>query len=307
MEVFELTAAQKQAAVKQRRKQIELWEKSGDKLLGEVAKVAKRVWGFVGANGKPLKNPKMPKYGGNMGFRRGYAIMGAILMRQWFDEGGTEYAIPIEVREYEGELERLSRHTIENDWKDAGASKYSQTDYVRIGRKAVGCLGTEADLTRMIKSRGTAQKVFAFAKLDSRFPDLNLVDRVLRDPPKLSDKQKRYPYGKDCYVPFNVLDKEYLRRLLKGGKKDGVEFEPAEKADEVESYVREAMEGKVNDNSKMLPKAQIKAGGDSHDCFIVRRVLRAVYDNDQKVFDRLRALAPAINEALTKAKVELPK
>lgn len=309
MEVYALDSDGKKAAVAQRKRQIALWEAAGG-VYKDVAQTAKRVWGFVSAKtGKAVKNPPAPSYGGNMGFRRAYAIMGAIHLLNYSRPNSPEYSysVPIEVREYEGELERLTRHAWENEYKDAGASKYSQTDYVLIARKAIGALGTEADLTRCLKSRGTAQKCYAFAKLDSKFPTLKLVERVLADPPKLDGKQKRYPYGKGCYIPFSTLDKEDLRRLLKGGKKEGIEYQPAEKPDEVESYVRAAMEGKKNDNAKMLPKANIKAGGDSHDCMIVRRVLSAVYNNEQKVFDKLRELAPAINEALTKAKIELPK
>lgn len=300
-EVYELTAKQQKEAVAQRRKQIALWEESDNPTIVELAQTAKRVWGFVTATGKPAKNPRTPKMGGNMGFRRAYAIMGAIHVANYDDSESESYTyeIPIQVVDYESETERILAHVSENLQKTEGVSRYLPLDYVSIATKVVGSGGIESDLTRAGVKRGTAQKVYNFARLAGKFKNLNLVDRVMMDPPKLRKGAKRYPYSEGCFIPISVLDKEELRVLASGrkAKADKPEIQPASKADEVESYIASAMRGSTNTQDKMLPKDRVESIAESHDCEIVKLVCHAIRNGKTSTFEKLRKVADELNKA----------
>jgi len=296
--VTPLTVKESERAVKQRRKQIELWKAADNVAYTELAATAELVWGFVDKDGKKVKVADVPKpqHAGNMGFRRGYATMGAIARR----EEGTSFPFAVAFVEYADELERILAHAAENLKKTAGASKLAPLDYVIIACSVVDEGGRESHLTNNNVKRGTAQKTFAFAKLDRRFPELKLVERVLMDPPELPKGITKYPYGEGCYIPFSMLDTTALRHLDKGT----TEVAAASKPDEVESYIALVMNDKKA-AKRTMTRADIEAKADSHKCQIVRIVCKAILENNTKVFSKLVKIANQLNDATIPHLVEM--
>ena len=287
--VFELTKIQGQQAVKQRKEQIALWRQIETDDYQTLAKVAERVWGLVDAEGKAVaaKNVPLPKYGGNMGFRRGYATMGAIVLRE-----SITFPIPVQIVQYESGVERTIAHLRENEMKTAGSSKLAPLDYVLAAVQIVDEGGRESALTDAGVTRGTAQKVYAFAELNARFRKLKLAQRVEMTPPTLGKGVTRYPYSEGCYIPFSVLDKEGMRKLARGSK----DIAAASKPDEVESYIAAAMRG-VAQSTRMMSRKDVESRAEKHICDIVRIVCEAVATNDASVFTKLVKVGEALNDA----------
>lgn len=292
-EVTALTDKEIKAAIDQRTQQIETWEASEDALTKQLAETARQVW-FPGGK------PKAPKYGGNMGFRRGFAIVGSIMLLNYDRKPSFKYSVPVNVVEYDNETDRLMAHIAENVQKTEGVSTYNALDYVDIAAKLVARGGLETDLTKAGVKRGTAQKVFCLAKLSAKFRVLKLVDRVNMEPPKLRANARRFPYSEGCYIPLAVLDKEQLRHLYKGraAKGDKAAIEPAKTAEQVESYVSDAMRGSTNTQDKAMPKDRMESTAESHAVDIVRIIVDAVRHNKEKVLNDLANKADQINAAL---------
>jgi len=239
-----------------------------------------------------------PKYGGNMGYRRGYAMLGACHVRQWTSPGDYRFAIPVTVIAKQSELDRLSAHLFENTGKQAGCSILRPLDYLKAAIQVVAAGGQEATLVKANVKRGTAQKVFALASLNARFPTLKLADRLFADEPVMRKGQHKHAYKAGCFIPFGCLETAKLRHMAKGvkGTPNTEEVPRAETSKEVEEYVSKAMRG-VQYSPRCMGKKAMEAK-ETHAVELVRIIVGAVLANKETVFETLAGHANVLNEAL---------
>ncbi len=166
------------------------------------------------SNGKIIA----PKYSSVFAFRRGAALLGAIALREKlklgsFDEIAistdangkpTDKGLPVNVEHYASEYDRVEACAMENFGKSQGLSEVD-SDWPTIMkvaremrdfyRKIKGVPITEARLTEVFK-KGSGAKAFYLTQLDTKYPDLKIVDNVI------SNK-----------TPGGGLDREALRKL----------------------------------------------------------------------------------------------
>lgn len=267
--------------------QIRIFKESDNPLWQGLATTAEKVW------------EKDPEVGGNMGFRRGGGgALGAIhLLNYDRDRPSHKYEISCQLVEYESEKDREMAHVAENLQKGEGASGYSDADYIAVGVKLARSGGIEADLIKIGMKKGRARKVLPLAKLHLKFGGLNLLRRFAMDAPESVDG--RIPYSEGGHVSFGPLDYRTLTGLWKGVKQSGAgpAIEVAETPQEVEDYIKAAMEG-VDRQSSALKKDRQVSIAESHACLIVRKAVQAVREGDGRWFDRLEENADDINTLL---------
>lgn len=303
IEVEIATDDDKTEAVTQRQTQLTVW--AADEETREVARTAAHMWGFeVTENAdKSLsftatpQSGEMVEYVANMCYRRGYAIPAAVAIRNYGqDVESIDYGYPVAATlvEYDDDKERLIAHLGENLQKTEGRSAYATLEFIAIARDLVGAGGSEADIVRAGVKRGTAQKLYPIAKLDAKYRSLKLVQRCLMQPPETNGKSKP-KYVEGGYIDAAKLDKERLRRLLKGYKEDDAIFPPAKK-DEIEAYIAETFKGTRN-KTKAMDAKRLEALAESSDVDIVRVLADAIRNNKSGVLDKMRKHADAFNVA----------
>lgn len=200
----------------EREAQIAEWQAS-ERTKG-LANVATRCW-FP--NGKMLPIQAV----GQEAFRRSIGIMGAIYKRTEkpiFDDT-LQYPVQVVVVGFATKLDALMSHVLENTGKDLGKRNYRPLDYLKIALMAWHAdraKFSEATLVKMGVSRGTAQKVFAVAKLSVANPDQKIAERVFLTPPPVGtvvEYRKPETNGPDdvgSYLPLERFDKEITRRVV---------------------------------------------------------------------------------------------
>ena len=190
----------------ERKRQIAVWE--SNEATKVVALTARKVWFPDGVMVVPYAI-------GEESYRRSEAIMGVLAMRERDPQLANDlsFALSVCVVSFASMLERNVSHIQENTLKDAGRMEYGPLDYLRQAVMISQSYGRESDLVRAGVKRGTAQKVFAIAELDKKFPQLKIVERCFSPAPADGVVSEYDPSG---YIPLSKLDKEEARRLLNG-------------------------------------------------------------------------------------------
>jgi hypothetical protein len=228
IEVTLPTDAEIKLAVQQRQEKLAAWRGDRDENMGRVANFAERFW-FPSGEPCPILGIV------NMSYRRLSVIPAVVYARNQRGVDTTgQFALPVFVREYADKLAAYMRHVDENLGKDAGRKDYTPLDYLRIAADIHKLGGNEAAL-RKYGNVGESQRAFRFVKLDSRFPDVKLIERAFTAPMSLVDGKAIYfPSGKSIDattgelaenpdsigspLPYRSLDKEDLQGLLSDKK-----------------------------------------------------------------------------------------
>jgi len=219
-------------------------------------------------------NLKVPAYGAITGNRRHQAWVlaqaarlscGKTLLADW----------PVVVQDFESALERGLACIAGNVGIDNGRLKLGPADIVQSANRIYMLGGKEADLAKAGFNRGMRQKLWVICDLNRKFPELNLVDRIVS--------------GK---IDFGPLDKEVMRILSQGQAKNNIE--PAG-LDEVSSYFDNPREKKKND-LKILSKTQMDNLIARYPVDIVRETLFAVRANKSQNLEKFIKFAEQINK-----------
>lgn len=228
-----------------------------------------------------------PRYKALAGFRRGLAFPVA----RNYTAGKLEQGTPkdaITVRIYDGltDLERLTLHTRENTFKTKGASRYSETDLLLVAKRILQSGGKESDLVKAGVKRGMAQKLWAVVRLDSRFPNIHLVDRCMM--PISED----WTYTDDGPIPVSKLDKETVRVWASGKPKEGIP--PLDDAQEFASKL-ETLVANGQKVSRSFDRKTMETYAEGHPTYIVRLVVHACMKGDKETMAEIGKYAELLN------------
>jgi hypothetical protein len=258
---------------------IAAWEQ-GEATKG-LALTARQVWL---PNGKPCKVTHV----GNNAYRRSLAIMGVIHRRNSQPgEPNYTYDVPCSVQSFGSLAEALIEHSKENA-KDVGRSRYSALDQLEVAVRLFSYNGKESDL-RAIMPVGTAQKVWAIARLNNKYPQLRIVERMTRLPANSPD-----------YLDIGPVDKETLRRMANGflAGDTGNTQAGAGNADDVASV----LEKRAVKPPKAMTAVEIGELVQSSNIPLVKQVGEAILKNNrlffttiQQRFQEFAPLYPAID------------
>ena len=220
-----------------------------------------------------------PKYAVVWGHRR-YNVMvlcAAVRFSLGLDDTPI-VEIPAVIRQYENHGDRALDALRENENKKDGFRELSWADKVHGARIMFRDALSEARF-REVWAVGTAQKLFAFCRLDQQYPDLGLYNRVMTsdlDPSK--------------------LDKEELRKLA-----NPKEVEVT--AEMVESFLNDPTNTKTK--VAMTSKKDLKAISEQSPIRFVCDYTAAILANEAQVFLRqYNVKCDAINAAIKAAMAE---
>lgn len=210
-----------------------------------------------------------PKFFGNMCFRRSTIYAQAMVNRLKLDQGNkfgdqeVPVLIPVNVKEYQTEADRVDDQFIENERNSVGKKEVSFPAKVLASKILFEAGRNEAHFRKRIFKDGVGQKVFAILKLNAVCSELRLLERIVLDP---TDPQ---------YIPAQSLPPGELRNLYtnketKSGRIPSV--------DECELKLGEIL-GKKNNDPKMASKEVIKGLRDQNPNLIVRRVCEHLINN----------------------------
>jgi hypothetical protein len=250
---------------------------------------------------------KAPKYEAVFGFQRGSSIdLGNAYLLATNREMLTE--IPVHIVEYKNDADRIRSCIEENFSKDALLNDVTNhwPSIIKSAKAlydATGKAATEADITRALSGGdqnlvGRGQKAHKILVLDSRFPQLNLVAKIVNAPTTVENGRtvdKGQEYGAS-------LDRAKLIALEGGTRSTPTNPDkPVTQAD-VEAYFADPAGMKGEAKRPMTWKALARIA-ENHPNMFVRYVLQAC-QNDKTTAENLNALdkiAKDSNELLVAA------
>lgn len=259
----------------ERLKLIESYESIEDKK--RFAVVMRAIW-LPG--GKPVKVTHVA----NDCYRRSLAVIGVIHNRT-NSAGAMDYSFMVSCSEttFQSGLSALMSH-IEENQKDVGRSRYSSQDYILIGQKLFQEHGNELQLRR-ICGDGNGQKIWAFIRLDVKFPALRLSERAMMD------------VKNPEFLSIASLNKDEIRRLADGFHyNDTAKLKRIEiKESDVQSYIADKNTGSV---TKAMNAKQIGEFIQGSPVKFVASIGEAILkDNRFYILQVLNPLAEQLNAA----------
>lgn len=293
-------------------------EKLPDNLKDRAAKERHDRWEFLKLQAKQdveklidlavfeelyVENGKLRpvEYLGVSGNRRSTVFFDAMVDRRRAGEPLTT-VLPVQVCVFESDLERLETQTGENEFKTAGFIEMSTLDKLQAAKEMVELGAIQNDIRKAFKD-GTGQKLWGILQLNKRFPDLNLIERMGRDP-KDPSWINIGAVKNDLSSLITRTDPEELEeknrkirdKMKIQGKSDAaieVElFQPAGR-DDVEAYF---MGRKEEGNAeKIMKKDTIKGLSENFPARPLAKMAKAVYDNNVDVVKAYRVAAEGFN------------
>jgi hypothetical protein len=283
------------AAIEDRKAILKRFEE--EEGTASLAVALREVW-FP--EGKPAK----VEWIANNCFRRSRGIMGVLLRRKRDNPANwdTHYVIPVEPKQFgtgeAGELAKLVNHILENTLKTAGRKELQAADYFYQAvamRRIKGDKMKESDLIRLNIKRGEAQRAFALATLDARFPELHLQERCKGNPPK----PYVYEKGKSWLDVASLRHADVVRlnncrnpettddKPIPGGRKGWL--------DTIEAYLEKAMTG-----GKVQPitSKQIGDAAKASPCLLLQYLAAKIENKDGNFAALFTEHADKINKAM---------
>ncbi len=219
------------------------------------------------------KNGKLitPKYAGVTGYRRGESWLLASTLRA---KRNLEPAIdlPVIVREYKNKQDQYADNVLENAGKMDAAMAMSSADVALACILMVELGASESDLQKSLggpSKRGTAQKMFALARLNGLHPKLDVKAAV-----------------KAGTIKIPALDKEAMRKMAQ---------EDAS-AEDVKAYLENPK--KEKNQKKAMGRPAIERLKENNPCIAVKMVCQAILNDDATVLRELTLNAAKLNEFL---------
>jgi len=227
------------------------------------------VWESIYVDSKS-KKLIAPRYLANATFQRGSVIFDACLMAQK-RSGAFKAVVPVAVRHYHDESERLFEQLDENEGKDTGRESISDNDRLRMGKRLFSLGHIENVFRLKFSSSTTGQKVFKLCKIDSLYPSLSILSRIMADP-KSAD-----------YVPYGPIKQQDLGDLIR--RSDSKTLKPGEtlvSVDDVANYFL-GVANKSGNREKIMERKAIEGLRDNNSNPAVKMVAKAIIDNNLDV------------------------
>lgn len=296
--IVEMTKEQIAAALVERQKEWDELKASetihefdlGDRKVTVVPDEMRLSWESVYTDGKG--KIIAPKYSAVFGFRRSAALLGAIALRRKLKLSDfndlpvatnakgevTDTGLPVTIEHYTNEFERVHACLMENfgktqglsdvtmDWPTIMQSARDMRDYyIKAYKKPI----TEAMLTEVYK-KGSGAKAFYLTQLDSRYPDLKIIDNVILKK-----------------TPGEGLDRETLRKLRDDTKTT---------KETVAAYLADPKKARQNVVKAMTGATMLtfEKGSPSR---LLREFMKAIRQGDNSTFYAFAAFAVKVDAA----------
>lgn len=236
---FLLSDEQKEAAVLYRTDRLKALEEESakDQESRDLLFVLRRLW--TDGNGKVIT----PEVGNNMGFRRMRLYPKSQVFRMRIkpeDRAQSETdiltQIPVNVKNYADENDRVADQLIENEREGVGKKEVSFLAKLTASKPLFDAGRNEAFFRKVVFKDGVGQKIFSILKVNALQPAARIMERVV------------LPETDVEYIPAQSLNPSVMRPLYKDGKI------PAQA--EVEEVVYKVKNGVIN-TPKMADRTTI--------------------------------------------------
>lgn len=229
----------------------------------------------------------VPKYLAVHSFQRGSVYFEAMILRRKSlekDEKPILTFVPIEMVKVSTEAKLREFQMQENEGKLTGREGVSDADRLNNARYFYGFGYTQADMRRIFKD-SMGQKLFAICKLDSIYPDLRFIDRLL-SPPEMEDS---LPFG-----PFRHGD------LIKKAARSDVSTLPKGETlltkEDFALYLTSTKQGRADGNKpKIMARDQIEGLSKQSPSNEVRNIAKAIVENNVDFLVTANVVAPGVN------------
>lgn len=232
------------------------------------------------------------EYVGITGNRRDSVFFAAMAARKRENlEITTE--IPVIVREYATPLAELAEQIGENELKSLGFNPTTAVDKLLAAKAAVELGATQSDLRTVFKD-GIGQKLWGVIQLNSRFPDMGIIQRMCLKPD--DDGYIRLESVKTADLPTMVMrtDSKALaeknEKLLLQGKE---QIKPAT-ADDVARFFALPQKGTGNE-LKVMKGDSIRGLADNFPIMPLRAMAKAIASNNTDGLKVYQAAALGFN------------
>ena len=227
-----------------------------------------RAFEEVHVNGKGKIHA--PSYGVVHSHRRidNMPYANAIRRKLGVEDGNPIAEVPVNIVENETDLDRFARCLAENIGRNEGCLTLSNADLVHGARRMFQQMASEADLQRTGLKRGRAQQLHRLCQLDSRFPELGIIDSIIAGERQLG-----------------TFEKEGVKKLLD---------RPECTEEEVMTFIREG----ASKPAKIATRKEIE-GLLQIPCPLVQFVARSILDADVKRVNRLEPCYTELNKAVS--------
>jgi len=232
----------------------------------------------------------IPPYIANACYQRGSVFFPAMVLRRKLagkdpedttNDGSIRDLIPITLREYGTDAERLSDQLLENVGKNRSAEPLSNKDKLWYAKRLFELGHNEVYLRRLF-SDSVGQKCFSLCRLNKTFPDLKIYDRLRK--PETDEDAIRYEK-----VDVNVLFK--WNKRLKGNPGEV----PLQEA-EVAQYLNDLRSGAKKGNApKIMKRDNIKGLSENNGIEVVKMTARAIMENNTDYIAPFLAIENGIN------------
>lgn len=232
-------------AIVERQNALELWRQADETIA--LANAMEKVW--CDDEG----NFHRPLYMGVDGNRRGLSL--PRILANASDATLLNFYIPVVCRVFGDNTERVVEQVSANTARQmSGVKNLTWPDICKAATQILAAGGNENTLRRALGKVGTAQKAYAIVKLslETAKPGRpSLLERIGMERPKKAE----YGYAEFGYVSAESLDKEKLRKILKG-EPLAVADESAKlpKADRLERYIASTFVEGTSTVEKVLGK-----------------------------------------------------
>jgi hypothetical protein len=250
-----------------------------------------------------------PEYEAVFGFQRGGSLLGALALRLKLGIKG-EFTLPLIVKEFANEYERVQMCIMENTGKVAGA-KLIDTHWPSLVRAAValrdsckasGEVFREIECIRTISGgaekskRGTGQKAYYIAALDARFEKLGLAKLIQTSEASTEDVLRGNDLGKG-------LDRNQLQKLEIGTRVPLPEKAELKSEEDVAAYFANPKE----DGQKaavMVKRANAYSHANGTSILIVKFIIDALYSGNLTKLNQLEKVGDELNVAFVKSGIK---
>lgn len=225
-----------------------------------------------------------PKFIPNTCFQRGSVVFDAMVLAKK-DGNDLTIMVPVAVREYASEGERLAEQLSENEKKTFGATPLEELDKVRATKRFYDLGSKENDVRKQFKSSNLAQKAFKLCILDSRFPNLHILDRLYRAP------------DQEGYIPFGTITVNDILLKVRQTSPNGADLKPGETAiseADLDQYFQD-VKGQSTPRSTVMKPADMKAMTEQPPAEVVRECFKSASTGNVDNLARFVPVAPVLN------------
>lgn len=239
----------------------------------------------------------VPQYSGNAGFRRASVFESAMVQR--FRDGSIPDSekildqIPVSIKEYGEEAERIIDQQLENELQNVGNLKMDDNDKIRITKKLYD-LGKPQVYIRKLYTSTTGQKMFGICEANNKWPALKVYDRLFLEATDASQ------------IPIKAIRHDAITKIVNRHDADlkrskGLpltdkerSYEPITEV-EVSNYFRDLKAVGAVNLPKMMDRKNVEAGAKQNLVEFFRVAFSSVEDNAQGPMVPYMGHAEALN------------